>query len=147
MLLVASYGEILRSDVLELAPHGALNVHASLLPRHRGASPIQRAILAGDDETGVSVQRMVLALDEGDVLLERAHARSARTRTPASCSSASPQLGGDAAVRGARRARRGQRAFTPQDATRATYAKSSARRRDARLDADALTRSIATCAR
>ena len=71
VLAVASYGEILRTDVLELAPQGALNVHASLLPRWRGASPIQAAILAGDAETGVSIQRMVLALDAGDVLLER----------------------------------------------------------------------------
>lgn len=71
VLAVASYGEILRTDVLELAPHGALNVHGSLLPRWRGASPIQAAILAGDQETGVSIQRMVLALDAGDVLLER----------------------------------------------------------------------------
>lgn len=71
VLAVASYGEILRTDVLELAPHGALNVHGSLLPRWRGASPIQAAILAGDLETGVSIQRMVLALDAGDVLLER----------------------------------------------------------------------------
>ncbi|MFT7680119.1 MAG: methionyl-tRNA formyltransferase [Planctomycetota bacterium] len=71
VLAVASYGEILRTDVLELAPHGALNVHGSLLPRWRGASPIQAAILAGDAESGVSIQRMVLALDAGDVLLER----------------------------------------------------------------------------
>lgn len=69
-LLVASYGEILKSDVLDIAPRGAFNVHASLLPRHRGASPIQAAILAGDAETGVAVQRMVLALDEGDVVHE-----------------------------------------------------------------------------
>jgi methionyl-tRNA formyltransferase len=68
VLLVASYGEILRQDVLDLAPRGAFNVHASLLPRWRGAAPIQRAILAGDRVTGVTVQRMVLALDAGDVV-------------------------------------------------------------------------------
>jgi methionyl-tRNA formyltransferase len=74
VMLVASYGEILKQDVLAVPRHGCLNVHASLLPRHRGASPIQAAILAGDEETGVSVQRMALALDEGDVLVEeRAH--------------------------------------------------------------------------
>src|SRR5689334_7486139 len=70
VLLVASYGEILREELLTLGHRGALNVHASLLPRHRGASPIQAAILAGDAETGVSVQRMVLRIDAGDVLLE-----------------------------------------------------------------------------
>src|SRR6185369_8204953 len=65
VLLVASYGEILKKELLDLAPKGALNVHASLLPRHRGASPIQAAILAGDTETGVTVQKMALALDQG----------------------------------------------------------------------------------
>jgi methionyl-tRNA formyltransferase len=70
VIVVASYGEILKQELLELPAHGCLNVHASLLPRHRGASPIQAAILAGDAETGVSIQRMVEALDEGDVLLE-----------------------------------------------------------------------------
>lgn len=70
-LLVASYGEILRENVLQLAPRGAYNVHASLLPRWRGASPIQNAILAGDEVTGITIQRMVLALDAGDILLAR----------------------------------------------------------------------------
>ena len=71
VLVVASYGELLREEILDMCPHGALNVHGSLLPRWRGASPIQRAIIAGDAETGISIQRMVLALDAGDVLLER----------------------------------------------------------------------------
>jgi len=70
VLLVASYGVLLREELLRLAPHGALNVHASLLPRHRGASPIQAAILAGDTETGVSIMRMVPALDAGPVILQ-----------------------------------------------------------------------------
>ena len=72
VLVVASYGEILNEDVLAVPSIAPLNVHASLLPRHRGSSPIQAAILAGDAKTGVSVQRMVLALDAGDILLERA---------------------------------------------------------------------------
>lgn len=69
-LAVASYGEILRQNILDLAPGGALNVHGSLLPRWRGASPVQAAILAGDAETGISIQRMVLALDAGDLIHE-----------------------------------------------------------------------------
>ena len=71
VLVVASYGEILNEEVLAVPTIAPLNVHASLLPRHRGSSPIQAAILAGDTKTGVSVQRMVLALDAGDLLLER----------------------------------------------------------------------------
>jgi methionyl-tRNA formyltransferase len=64
-VVVAAYGLILPPDVLAVAPHGALNVHASLLPRWRGAAPIARAILAGDAETGVAIMRMEEGLDTG----------------------------------------------------------------------------------
>jgi len=69
LLVVVSYGAILPREILELPRLGPWNVHASLLPRHRGASPIAAAILVGDPETGVSVQRMVERLDAGPVLL------------------------------------------------------------------------------
>lgn len=65
--VVAAYGRILPAQLLELPPQGCINVHASLLPRHRGASPIARAILAGDSETGVSLMRMDEGLDTGGV--------------------------------------------------------------------------------
>lgn len=68
--VVVAYGHILRQDVIDLPAQGTLNIHASLLPRWRGAAPIQAAILAGDAETGVSIQRMVLKLDAGPVLHE-----------------------------------------------------------------------------
>jgi methionyl-tRNA formyltransferase len=70
LTVVVAYGHILRQDVIDLAPRGTVNIHASLLPRWRGAAPIQAAILAGDGETGVSIQRMVLKLDAGPVLHE-----------------------------------------------------------------------------
>lgn len=69
--LVIAYGRLLVPRVLEAPRLGCLNVHASLLPRWRGAAPIQASIEAGDDETGVCVQRMVEALDEGPLLVER----------------------------------------------------------------------------
>ena len=68
--VVAAYGLILPQAVLDAPAHGCLNVHGSLLPRWRGAAPIQRAILAGDAETGVGVMRMERGLDTGPVLLE-----------------------------------------------------------------------------
>jgi methionyl-tRNA formyltransferase len=71
-LVVAAYGRILGSDLLHLAPHGALNVHGSLLPRWRGAAPIQWAVASGDRETGVTIMQMDEGLDTGDVLLQRA---------------------------------------------------------------------------
>jgi len=66
-VIVAAYGVLLPPEFLSLAPHGALNIHASLLPRWRGAAPIQRALLAGDAETGICVMRMDAGLDTGPV--------------------------------------------------------------------------------
>lgn len=71
VLVVVAYGRILGRDLLELAPLGAVNVHASLLPRWRGAAPIQWAIAEGDRETGVTIMRMDEGLDTGDMLLQR----------------------------------------------------------------------------
>ncbi len=68
--VVAAYGLILPQPVLDAPRHGCLNVHGSLLPRWRGAAPVQRAILAGDQETGVCIMRMEAGLDTGPVLLD-----------------------------------------------------------------------------
>lgn len=65
VICVAAYGKILPQEVLDIPPHGCLNVHASLLPRWRGAAPIQRAILAGDAHQGVSIMQMEAGLDTG----------------------------------------------------------------------------------
>ena len=70
--VVAAYGLILPSAILESPKFGCLNVHASLLPRWRGAAPIQRAIMAGDPQTGISIMQMDQGLDTGPVLLQRA---------------------------------------------------------------------------
>lgn len=72
VMVVAAYGLMLPQAVLDLPSGGCINIHASLLPRWRGAAPIQRAILAGDRETGISIMRMEAGLDTGPVLLERA---------------------------------------------------------------------------
>lgn len=72
LVVVVAYGQILPAAVLRIPERGALNVHASLLPRHRGASPIAHAILAGDTRTGVTIMRMDEQLDHGPVLAERA---------------------------------------------------------------------------
>ena len=86
VLVVVAYGRILGNDLLDLAPFGALNVHASLLPRWRGAAPIQRAIAEGDTWSGVTVMRMDEGLDTGDLLLQRA--------TPVGPGETSQDLGG-----------------------------------------------------
>jgi methionyl-tRNA formyltransferase len=71
VMVVAAYGLILPQAVLDIPRHGCLNIHASLLPRWRGAAPIHRAILAGDTESGVGIMQMEAGLDTGPVLLER----------------------------------------------------------------------------
>jgi methionyl-tRNA formyltransferase len=70
-MIVAAYGLLLPPAVLAIARHGAINIHASLLPRWRGAAPIQRALLAGDAETGVSIMQMDAGLDTGPVFSQR----------------------------------------------------------------------------
>lgn len=72
VMVVAAYGLILPKAVLQLPRYGCLNIHASLLPRWRGAAPIPRAILAGDGETGITIMQMDEGLDTGDMLLRRA---------------------------------------------------------------------------
>src|SRR5437868_14516743 len=71
VIVVMAYGQILSRAVLEIPRIACLNLHASLLPRHRGAAPIQGAIVAGDHETGISVMYMDEGLDTGDVLLQK----------------------------------------------------------------------------
>lgn len=70
LYIVAAFGQILPQKLLSLPPLGCINVHASLLPKYRGAAPIQRALMNGDPETGVSIQKMVYKLDAGDVIAE-----------------------------------------------------------------------------
>ncbi len=72
LIVVAAYGQILRPELLNLPPLGCINVHASLLPRWRGAAPVQAAILAGDAETGVTIMLMDEGIDTGDMLAKRA---------------------------------------------------------------------------
>ncbi len=71
LIVVAAFGQILKKDVLDLPRYGCINVHASLLPRWRGAAPIHAAILAGDEETGVTIMKMDVGLDTGPMLSQR----------------------------------------------------------------------------
>jgi methionyl-tRNA formyltransferase len=81
VMIVVAYGQILRQDVLDIPTRGVLNVHASLLPKYRGASPIAAAILAGDDETGVSIMLMDAGMDTGPLLSQRREATSPHDTT------------------------------------------------------------------
>ena len=74
VIVVAAFGQILRRAVLDMPPHGCVNVHGSLLPRWRGASPVSAAIAAGDTVTGITIMRMDIGLDSGPMLSKRAEA-------------------------------------------------------------------------
>ncbi|GAB2177110.1 methionyl-tRNA formyltransferase [Dongia sp. agr-C8] len=95
--VVAAYGLILPQAILDAPRRGCLNIHASLLPRWRGAAPIQRAILAGDAETGISIMQMDAGLDTGAVLLEKRIAIGA-TETAGELHDRLAALGGEAIV-------------------------------------------------
>ncbi|MDQ3553047.1 MAG: methionyl-tRNA formyltransferase [Chloroflexota bacterium] len=82
LIILADYGQIVPRSLLELPPHGALNLHPSLLPRHRGATPIPAAILAGDRMTGVSLMRMDEGLDTGPLIAVREVPLSGDETTP-----------------------------------------------------------------
>lgn len=71
LMIVAAYGLLLPETVLDIPALGCINIHASLLPRWRGAAPIQRAIIAGDEETGITIMQMDKGLDTGDMLLQK----------------------------------------------------------------------------
>lgn len=119
MMVVAAYGIILPQSVLAIPPRGCLNIHASLLPRWRGAAPIQRAILAGDAETGVSIMVMERGLDTGPVLLER-RVSITTTDTAGSLTESLAALGAEAIVEALRQFE----GLFPQaqDSSKATYA-------------------------
>jgi methionyl-tRNA formyltransferase len=71
IIIVAAFGQILKSEILTFPPFGCINVHASLLPRWRGAAPVNAAILEGDDKTGISIMKMTEGLDEGPILNQK----------------------------------------------------------------------------
>jgi methionyl-tRNA formyltransferase len=107
LLVVVAYGLILPRKVLAIPRLGCWNVHASLLPRWRGAAPIQRAILAGDDESGVDLMQMEAGLDTGPVLVERRTAIAA-DETGGSLHDRLSALGADALAEGLRRTMAGE---------------------------------------
>ncbi len=141
VLCVAAYGRILGEDLLELAPHGAVNVHASLLPRYRGAAPIQWAIASGDRETGVTVMQMDAGLDTGDVLLQRA-LDVAPEDTAETLSPRLAELGGEALVEALALLAKGAIVPVRQDPARATAARILSKE-DGRVDWTRPAREIA----
>lgn len=120
-LVVAAYGQILPSTLMNSPPHGAVNVHASLLPRWRGASPIAHAILAGDEETGVSIMRMDSGLDTGPVYATARVVVGPDATAPA-LTDVLARLGAETLIDVLGRLERGDIEAHPQPETGVTYA-------------------------
>jgi methionyl-tRNA formyltransferase len=120
LLVIAGYGRILPNDVLAAARIMPINVHTSLLPKFRGASPVEGAILAGERETGVTIIRVTERMDAGPILLQRKIA-VAPDETQGSLKAKLAELGGAALLEALALLRRGELAETAQDENLATY--------------------------
>ena len=120
LIVVAAYGKILPKAVLDVPRLGCVNIHASLLPKYRGAAPIHRAVINGDDETGISLMYMAQALDSGDVIAQRRTPVGEKTTGLLFDELAS--MGADLLIETLPALEEGTAGRTPQDESLATYA-------------------------
>ena len=132
VIVVMAYGQILPRSILEIPPLGCLNLHASLLPRHRGAAPIQAAIVAGDPESGVTVMYMDEGLDTGDVLLQ-SRIELAPDETGGSLHNRLAEIAPEALLAALIQLEQKNAPRIPQDSSAATYAP-KLEREDGRID-------------
>ena len=121
LIVVAAYGKILPEEILNTPPYGSINVHSSLLPKYRGAAPINWAILDGEAETGVSIMSMAKELDAGDVILQKTTPIGEQEDAQA-LTARLAELGAQALSEAVEALRNGTASRTPQDASRQTYA-------------------------
>jgi len=132
LLVVVAFGTILRPEFLELFPRGGINLHASLLPKYRGPSPITAVILAGEPETGLTVQKLAPRMDAGDILAVRRVELSGR-ETTGSLSERLAALGPEVLRDTLERISAGTISPVPQDESAATYCR-LVRKEDGRID-------------
>ena len=121
LIVVAAYGRILPQDILDCPPKGCINVHSSLLPRYRGAAPINWAILNGDGETGVTIMHMAAALDAGDIIAQ-ASAPIGPDETAPELTARLAELGGALLAETVARIEAGTAERIPQEEEQATLA-------------------------
>ncbi|MDF1498960.1 MAG: methionyl-tRNA formyltransferase [Anaerolineales bacterium] len=144
LIVVAAYGQILPRKILELPVHGSINVHASLLPRWRGAAPVQAAILAGDAQTGVTIMKMDAGLDTGPILKQTA-TPIRPDETGGELESRLARMGGELLVESIPGYLSGDITPTPQEDAQSTYAPMLKKRDgeiDPELDAERLARQV-----
>lgn len=122
LFIVAAFAEIFKENVLEIPKLGCINVHASILPKYRGAAPIERAVMAGEEESGVTIMRMAKDLDVGDILTI-AKAPIHENMTAGELSDVLSQIGAQALWEVIQKLKMGTLQSFKQDSTLATYAK------------------------
>ena len=130
-IVVVAFGQLLRQNILNLPPEGCINVHASLLPKYRGAAPIHRAIINGDNLTGVTTMHMTEGMDAGDAILRRETA-ILDSDTVQSLSTRLADIGGELLSETLAMIEKGQTPRLPQDPVEVTYAP-KIEREDARI--------------
>lgn len=143
-IIVAAFGQILRANVLDLPPLGCINIHASLLPRWRGAAPIQAAILHGDHETGITIMKMDPGLDTGPIISQRSTPITA-SDTAGTLSNRLAHIGAELLIETLPRYLSGEITPSPQDESLATLApslKKTAGELDFNLSAGQLARKV-----
>ena len=121
LIVVAAYGRILPSYILNYPRYGCINVHGSLLPKYRGAAPIQRSIMNGEQETGVTIMKMAEGMDTGDMILQQAIPIS-KTDTAGTLFERMATLGANALLTAIEKILNGTAVYTPQDDAEASYA-------------------------
>ncbi len=121
LFVVVAYGEILKSHLLEMPRRACINLHASLLPRYRGAAPIQRCLMAGEKETGVTIMHMVKKMDAGD-MFERVAVPIGPDMTAGELEQFLCEVGKEALSRVIRSFEKGNPAGVPQEESQATFA-------------------------
>ncbi len=121
LIVVVSYGKILPKTILEIPPYGCINVHASLLPKYRGAAPINWALINGEEETGVTIMQMDEGMDTGDILLQRAIPIEEDDDVE-TLSRRLSLLGAELLVEAIDLLKEGRLSPVPQDGAKATYA-------------------------
>lgn len=144
LFVVAAFGQILSQEILDMPRLGCLNVHASLLPKYRGASPIQHVILDGEEKTGITIMQMNAGLDTGDILYQK-EIVIREDETYESLEQALMKLGGETIVEALTLLEQGRLKATPQDDEKSNYApliKKEMGRIDFNRDAFALDRQI-----
>ncbi len=121
IMVVAAFGQILSKEILDITPYGCINVHASLLPKYRGAAPIQWAVIDGEKTTGVTIMQMDEGLDTGDII-RKSEIEIADKETGGSLHDKLARLGGDELLKALREIKEGKAARVPQGEAKSHYA-------------------------